>query len=176
MPHTVGNTLLRIMRPSALRELRNSSRKSGEEIMQWCDKLFTVCGSISTLGAGFTFTAIVNAIDEPPPGSRFDKVQVRKFLALSWLLFLLSLGYATTAAVLFSFHGKAIERSYNTHSRKAHLGLWVVVAGQQLLILAAVAVSTLAVMTYVDGVGVAGEIFTGLFAALISVLWLDQSM
>jgi len=165
----MGNTL-------SFRELRNGSRKTGEEIMQWCDKLFSACGSIATLGAGFTFTAIVNTIDDPPPGSRFDKLQVRRFLALSWLLFLLSLGYATTAAVLFSFHRKTIETSYNTNSRKTHLGLWVVVAGQQLLILAAIAVSALAVMAYVDGVGVAGEIFTGLFVTLISILWLAQSM
>jgi hypothetical protein len=91
-------------------------------------------------------------------------------------MFVLSLGYSAMAAVLLSFHRNLFTDLYDSKSRKVHFGLWVVVAGQQLLILAAFAVSALAVMAYVEDVGIAGEVLTVLFAIIISGLWLLQSM
>ncbi|KAJ9493302.1 hypothetical protein H2202_011239 [Exophiala xenobiotica] len=64
---------------------------------------------------------MLGSLDEPPSHSRFDKKQVRRLLAISWLMNLFA-------------------DLYDSKSRKEHFGLWIVVAGQQLLILAAFAV------------------------------------
>jgi hypothetical protein len=156
--------------------IRKLTKRKGADILEWFYNLFTACGGIATLGAGFTFAALMSGLEEPGSDSRFDKAQVQMLLGLSWLLFLLSLGYATAASTLFTFYAPLIEASYDKKSRTTHSFLWVVVALQQLLLLAAVSVSALAVMAYVEFVGWLAMGFTGFFALSISLLWLGQSM
>jgi hypothetical protein len=155
-----------------LTHIRKLTKRKGADILEWFHNLFTAYGSIATLGAGFTFATLMSGLEEPGSDSRFDKAQVRMLLALSWLLFLLSLGYATAASTLFTFYAPLIEASCDDNSRTTHSFLWVVAALQQLLLLAAVSVSALAVMAYVEFVGWLAVGFTVFIALSMGLLWL----
>ena len=159
-----------------LARVRKLTKREGADLLEWFQGLFTACGSIATLGAGFTFATLISGVEDPGPDSRFDKSQVRMLLALSWLLFILSLGYATFVSNLFTFYAPLIKPSYDGNDRTTHSVLWLVVALQQLLLLAAVSVSALAVMAYVESVGWLAVGFTALFALAMGLMWLAQSM
>ncbi|KIW69559.1 hypothetical protein PV04_05429 [Phialophora macrospora] len=72
--------------------------------MEWYDKLCQAVGSIATLGAGFTFTVIVTELAPPDPNdsTREKKDHVRFCLALSWVLFVISLAFASFSGLLFN--------------------------------------------------------------------------
>jgi hypothetical protein len=158
------------------RNLLGLSRKDGAGIVEWSASFFETCGAISTLGAGFTFTTLLGSLDEPPPGSRFDKQQVRRYLALAYLLFAISLGYAAAGATLLSFHSKLVVRWYDTEARKAHFGIWLLIVGQQLLLYAGFAISMIAIMAFVEDVAWAGIAVVLVLLAFVSCWWLLQSM
>lgn len=77
---------------------------TAKQWMDWYDKLCQAVGGIATLGAGFTFTVIVTQLAEPDPNHpNGSKVKhVRFCLALSWVLFVLSLACASFAALVFN--------------------------------------------------------------------------
>jgi hypothetical protein len=158
------------------RNLIGLSRKDGTGIVEWTAHYFETCGALSTLGAGFSFTTMLNSLDEPPPGSRFTKQQVRRYLALAYLLFTMSLGFAVAGATLLSFHSRIVVRWYDTKARKAHAGIWLVIVAQQLLLYGAFAVSMLAVMAYVEDVAWVGVALVLGFLCFVSFWWLFQSM
>jgi hypothetical protein len=72
--------------------------------MEWYDKLCQAVGGIATLGAGFTFTVIVSELAPPDPDDEAQgkKDHVRFCLALSWVLFVISLAFASFAGLLFN--------------------------------------------------------------------------
>lgn len=77
---------------------------TAKQWMDWYDKLCQAVGGIATLGAGFTFTVIVTQLAEPDPDhpNGTKAKHVRFCLALSWVLFVLSLACASFAALIFN--------------------------------------------------------------------------
>ncbi len=77
-----------------------------EQWMKWYNRLCQAVAGIATLGAGFTFTVMVSELADPDAAtaaaSLAKKKRVRFCLALSWVLFVLSLAFASFAALLFN--------------------------------------------------------------------------
>lgn len=144
-----------------------------EEVLTWFDKLFEANLAIGTLGAGFTFSVIVSDLHDPS-SSDFTADQVRKLLALAWLLFVVAIGAACAASLLFTFQRNWFIDFAGHRRRKFATATTSLVL--QLLILAPFMVSGWAVKAYVGDVGLAAFILTGVFAGCAVLIWILQTL
>jgi len=92
--------------------VRPLSKHSGSSVATFFNGLFATIIGIATLGASVTFSYVLSNNVQPPSSSHptFDAAQVQLFLALSWLLFLLALAFASLGSTLLTFfkdHWKA---------------------------------------------------------------------
>lgn len=91
--------------------------EEAERIIKFFDALFTFVIGTAALGAGFTFPTILAKLDPAPTGKFHDSVQ--RFLAISWLLFILALASAGFFASIIGF-GKDFAK-YNWQFGTDHL-------------------------------------------------------
>jgi hypothetical protein len=131
------------------------------------------CIGISTFGASICFTVIVMDLPDPveirkSSPSRlakkihFGRETVREFMAIAWLMFLLTLGFALISQMKLrkSLTGQGVSLRV--------LGL--VLNG---LIISAFMFLSLAVAAYVPDVGMAGVGFLSFFALMIISMWMN---
>ncbi|KAK7894036.1 hypothetical protein LTR67_006737 [Exophiala xenobiotica] len=162
---------------------------SSEEFMNFVEKLFQAVVGVASLGAGFTFTAIVSGLDYPSgvAGSRTQAEQdrsrekVRFYLALSWLLFVCSIGWASFAALVICGSNKprviaSLDRAHwdpRTYWFSTGAGAFkdISVLIAQLLPVAAFGTSAEAVRAYEHDVGVAAIALVALMALTVTAGW-----
>ena len=135
-----------------------------EHTRSWFDGLFQGVIAIATLGAGFTFSVIVDPA-EPTYDREFGRERVRFCLAISWLLFILALGCAAGGASLFKFH------QVITWSVARWVSLLV-----QLLPLAAFMATARAIAAYAGTVGWVSMGIIGAYALILLGFWVVQSL
>jgi hypothetical protein len=148
----------------------DSSKGEGEKVLSWWDSFSKAVIGISTFGASITFSVILSSLPDPVDirststskisrNTKFGRETVRKFLSISWLMFVLALGFAIVSQLMLrkaSGYGKGLKL------------LQVVL---NWLILGAFMFLSLAVAAYVPEVGWVGVGFISFFALLVSVLW-----
>jgi hypothetical protein len=95
--------------------------------------------------------------------TRFTREDVRKFLAIAWLMFVAALGFALISQLLVRR-----SRGYGKALKFLEIVLYA-------LILAAFMCLSLAVAAFVPEVGFAGVGFISFFALMVSTVWLGAS-
>src|SRR2546430_1804302 len=84
--------------------------RRGETVVKFFDSFFPSIIGISTLGASLTFTVI---IPEPPtPKQTFSIEDVRLFLAVAWVLFILALAFAIFCRSWVIFHRDELREGF----------------------------------------------------------------
>lgn len=162
-----------------LQKIKPMSKHSGKSVVTFFNGLFQTIIAISTLGTSVTFSFILSANTElSNPNAYYDQAQVSTFLAISWLLFLLGLAFASLGSTLLTFFRAHWERDWDgDHGRQSQFEVqsYAVLASTLLggLIIAAFVFLCLVVVAYSPVVGWIALAFTGWFGLLIllSVLW-----
>jgi hypothetical protein len=139
--------------------------------LHWWDSFSKGIIGISTFGASITFSVILTDLPDPvavrqlSPSKLSSKVHfgredVRKFLSLSWLMFVLGLGFAIVSQI-------KLQRS-STYGTGLH---WFEITLNG-LILSAFMFLSLSVSAYVPEVGFAGVGFIAFFALVVLCMWM----
>jgi hypothetical protein len=152
---------------------RGHSTYTQHKALHWWDSFSKGIIGISTFGASITFSVILTDLPDPvairalSPSKVADKVHfgteaVRKFLSLSWLMFVLALGFAIVSQIKLQ------------HSSTYGSGLrWLEITLNG-LILSAFMFLSLSVAAYVPEVGFAGVGFISFFAMTVLSMWLKS--
>jgi len=133
---------------------------------------------ISTLGTGITFQVIIQQIESDlnrSPYHTFTRKTARNFLAIAWLLFVISLGIASLAAISLAFTEDRHKYDYSwavSDKRKYERMSSIASAVLLFTMLPAFTFCSLAVTSYCEGAGWAGVAITGVFLVLFFCLWL----
>jgi hypothetical protein len=143
-----------------------------EDILRWFNQLFEATLAVGALGAGFTFSVIVSDLPDPSPDFTVD--QVRRYLALAWLLFVILIAAACVGSLLFSFQRDwFIDFAHSKRRRFVTATTSLVI---QLLIMAPFMVSAWAVEAYVRDVGLAAYVLTLVYGGSAVFLWIMQTL
>jgi hypothetical protein len=125
----------------------------GERVIEGFKEIASLAVVISTVGAGFMFSSILNEIVEPK--SLFTVDRIRLFLVLSWGSFMLSLGLAGFLTLLLIFNSVEVANDWSKHNRWP-IGTFVVCLFMLSAIMVAVILLLLIIMAYEFWVGVLG--------------------
>ena len=92
----------------SLMDIRPMTRHSGLSVSIFFNGLFTTIIGVATLGTSITFSYVLSSDTTTPLGTTaaFSQQQVQEFLAISWLLFLLALAFASLGSTLLTFFKK----------------------------------------------------------------------
>jgi hypothetical protein len=156
---------------------------------------FKAAMAVSTLGAYFTFQIAMQPQAQPlDSDNRFHilhSTTAQLFVALAWVLFLITLGGSAVAALMLSF-GHAMDRSYrytledpsalaaafNSNPRAGLMGwdqeMWgTVSAGVMFLVLlCAFLFCCLALTAFAPAPGIAGIVIIIIFLGVMLTLWI----
>lgn len=162
-----------------LHKIKPMAKHSGRSVTTFFNGLFQTIIAISTLGTSVTFSFILTTSTQlSMPSAYFSETQVAGFLAISWLLFLLALAFASLGSTLLTFFRAHWERDWDgEHGRHSQLEvqLYAVLVSGLLggLIIGAFIFMCLVVVAYSPVVGWVALSFTGWFALVIicAVLW-----
>lgn len=162
-----------------LRQIKPMTKHSGASVVAFFTGLFQTIIAISTLGTSVTFSFILSANTQlGQPSSFFSFQEVLTFLAISWLLFLLALAFASLCSTLLTFFKAHWSRDWDgEHGKHSQFEVqfYAVLASGLLggLIIGAFVFLCLVVVAYVPVVGWIALAFTGWFGLviLVSVLW-----
>jgi hypothetical protein len=141
------------------------------KILRWWDSFSKGIIGISTIGASICFSVIFSALPDPvevravrntslDQKIHFDRETVRKLLSLSWLMFVLALGFAIISQL-------KLRKSTTWGSMLKFLEITL-----NSLVLAAFLCLSLAVAAFVPEVGLAGCGFIGFFSLTVICMWL----
>ena len=144
--------------------------------MKWFDSLFAAVIGISTLGAGFTFGIIFSDPALPSDLNGLYEVEfkdrIRFLLALSWVLFILAIGEASAASLLFS--ATELRDWFLEGWEKDHTGPNVIATlcsfGVQVLRTAAFLVASWAISFYCPLTGWVAFGFCGAFGVFLLLI------
>jgi hypothetical protein len=142
-----------------------------QKALHWWDSFSKGIIGISTFGASICFSVIMTELPDPVPIRQaspskltekvhFGKEAVRKFLSLSWLMFVLALGFAIISQIKLQR-----SREYGSGLRWLEITL-------NGLILSAFMFLSLSVSAYVPEVGFVGVGFISFFALVLIIMWL----
>lgn len=165
------------------------SRHSGQSVTTFFSGLFSTIIGVGTLGSTITFSYVLNNKDSlADTESYFNKAQVQRFLATSWLLFLLDMAFAAIGSTIMTFFRAHWIKDWNgEHGRRSQreVQLYAVVMSALMagLTVAAFIFLCLVVVAYEEVVGWIALGFTCCFGfmMLVSVIyqypwpWKDNS-
>ncbi|EXJ87291.1 hypothetical protein A1O3_04250 [Capronia epimyces CBS 606.96] len=166
----------------SLSRIRPMAKHSGAAVSTWFNGLFTTIIGIATLGASITFSYVLSN-NAPIPPSRtpsFNSKQIQLFLAISWLLFLLALAFASLGSTLLTFfknhwiadwdgiNGKTSQWSVQMYASWASALLGALIIGAFVLL-------CLVVVAYSGVIGWIALGFTGFFGGVILVAVINQT-
>lgn len=116
-------------------KMLNPSNEPGKKVASWLNSLFTVLVALSTLGASVTFSYVVSGIRTPTTTkSGFSNGEYETFMALSWLLFILDLAFATLFSTLLAFYqDQAVAHWQSTNKVARSYIQWSATAATALL-------------------------------------------
>lgn len=162
-----------------LQEIRPMAKHSGRSVVTFFTGLFQTMIAISTLGTSVTFSFILTSNTElGNPSGYYKQSQVATFLAISWLLFLLNLAFASLGSTLLTFFKAHWVRDWDgEHGARSQLEVqfYAVLISGLLggLIVGAFIFLCLVVVAYSPIVGWIALAFTGWFGLIIavSVVW-----
>lgn len=162
-----------------LDEIRPMAKHSGKSVVTFFTGLFQTMIAISTLGASVTFSFILTSTTEMgSPSAYYHQSQVATFLAISWLLFLLNLAFASLGSTLLTFFKAHWIRDWDgEHGKRSQLEVqfYAVLTSGVLggLIVGAFIFLCLVVVAYSPVVGWIALAFICWFGLIIavSVLW-----
>lgn len=162
------------------------------EWMDWYSQLFAAVVGISTLGAGFTFTIVFSGIEAPQSiKDKNDeaaeikaKETIRTWLAVSWMLFVFSIGLTSTVALLLSEAKGQIVAKIKRMDAEDRNWIWdpmlllvlILIALVQCLPIVAFLASAEALRQYHNRIGLATLVGTGVAGALIVFSWCFQNL
>jgi hypothetical protein len=150
---------------SCLPRIKSITQHSGISVAAWFKALFQIVIALSTLGASVTFSYILSDFKDP----RFiwSKPVVQTYIAVSWVLFLLALAFASLASTLLNFFQGHAVRDWDgmDKRRKTVMQCYASVTCLVLygLIIAAFVVMGLVVTAYTPVVGWVAIGFTAVF-------------
>lgn len=154
------------------RKASKSKQLIGEEIVSFLEFLFRSIVAISSLGASLTFNLLGGQLGV---AVRYTDLQIRRFLALSFLCFLVDLGLAAfSAVILYNRRGQAVR---GLNGRSSVTWQWLVIAytgALQFIGLTAFVFIALVVVAYAPAVGWVVFGFTAFFAVVVSVIVVHQ--
>lgn len=139
--------------------------------------LFSAVIGISTFGASITFGRVLSG--EATPVEEYPEREIRYFLSLAFLLFLVALGTSSFLAVGLQLNRKSIRTGLHSHGRRRVLWTGVTMAASGLvqgLIFAAFVFLSLALRAYAEAVGKASLVITSVFAVLAFLFILGQTI
>lgn len=162
-----------------LYKIKPMAKHSGQSVVTFFNGLFQTIIAISTLGTSVTFSFILTSnTDLSRPNAYYNQAQVATFLAISWLLFLLALAFASLGSTLLTFFKAHWTRDWDgEHGRTSQVEVqFYAVLASGLLggqIIGAFIFLCLVVVAYSPVVGWIALAFTGWFGLIIlmSVLW-----
>jgi hypothetical protein len=142
-----------------------------DKVLRWWDSFSKGIIGVSTIGASICFSVIFSELPDPVAIRQihdtaiskkitFDRETVRKFLSLSWLMFVLALGFAIISQL-------KLRKSTSWGS-----GLKALEITLNSLVLTAFIFLSLAVSAFVPEVGLAGVGFLSFFALTVISMWL----
>jgi hypothetical protein len=155
-----------------------------EEWINWYDKLLQAIIGVSTLGAGFAFAVIMSGTDARDKADK-SLQNVRYFMSISWLLFVLSLGWASFTTLIINVNKRWFMYNFDRvlwYDKNNHLfssyasflaGTMTLVA--QLFPIAAFVVSAKAVQVYYDEVGRWAVGLISSIGFVLIVFWVFQN-
>lgn len=148
-----------------------------QQWLDWYAQLFSAIIGIAVLGAGFTFGLIFSELQTP---SKNDKLYVRRCIAASWMLFVLSLGWASLTALVLS-----VNRTFALKRFGTGMGLWrevipicftISILLGQLLPVGAFVASAEAMRQYHNGLGITTLALLGVIGVIVILAWMGQNM
>lgn len=166
----------------SLSHIRPMAKHSGASVSTFFNGLFTTTIGIATLGASITFSYVLSS-NISVPGSMnptFDQEQVKDFLAISWLLFLLTLAFGSLGSTLLTFfknHWIADWDGINGKTSQWTVQMYAVVASGLLgsLIISAFVLLCLVVVAYSASIGWIALGFTAFFGLIILLAVINQA-
>ncbi|KAK5939503.1 hypothetical protein PMZ80_007881 [Knufia obscura] len=151
-----------------------------QQWLDWYGQLFSAVIGIAVLGAGFTFSLIFSSLEQP---FKHNEAYVRKCIAASWMLFVLSLGWASFLALLVSVNRtrtlKEIaskENWYNLNECPLLFFLTPSILISQLLPVGAFIASADAMRQYHNRLGIATLTMVSLVGVAATGAWAGQNM
>ncbi|RMZ91079.1 hypothetical protein DV736_g1683, partial [Chaetothyriales sp. CBS 134916] len=158
----------------------HKSKHSGASVVTFFTGLFQTILGIATLGASISFSYVLSNTQQPSPtDTNFTTQQVQLFLAVSWLLFLLALAFASLGSTLLTFFKTPWQKDWDGlqgSTRQLRVQVYAVGASAIMgtLIIAAFCLLCLVVVAYTPIVGWIALGFTGLFAIIIYIAIINQ--
>lgn len=158
-----------------LQEIRPMAKHSGKSVVTFFTGLFQTMIAISTLGTSVTFSFILTGNTQlGNPTGYYREGQIVTFLAISWLLFLLNLAFASLGSTLLTFFKAHWVRDWDgEHGIRSQLEvqLYAVLVSGLLggLIVGAFVFLCLVVVAYSPVVGWIALGFTSWFGLIIAV-------
>ena len=146
--------------------------------VDWWNSLFQAVIAISVLGAGFTFTIIFSDIAIPRGGiSRIH--YVRSCLIASWMLFVMSVAWASFASVVLVVNKthvlNALAGGKKWYESVVLCAVTIAVLMQMMLPVGAFLAAAEAVRSYHNGFGIASLSMIGLIGFLMMLGWIMQN-
>ena len=164
-----------------LTHVRPMAKHSGSSVSTFFNGLFTTIIGIATLGASITFSYVLSNNTQPPSSRTptFNQEQIQQFLAVSWLLFLLALAFASLGSTLLTFfknHWIADWDGVNGATSQWSVQIYAVFAAGVMggLTIAAFSLLCLVVVAYSAAVGWIALGFTAFLGVVIIVTVVHQ--
>lgn len=146
--------------------------------VDWWNSLFQAVIAISLLGAGFTFTIIFSDITAPY-GDEGKVQHVRTCLIASWMLFVMSVAWASFASVILAVNKthvlNALASGKKWYKSIVLFGITVAVLVQMVMPVGAFLAAAEAVRMYHNGFGIATLAMVGLIGLLMIIGWALQN-
>lgn len=166
----------------ALTHIRPMAKHSGSSVSTFFNGLFTTIMGIATLGASITFSYVLSNNTSTPRGKNptFTVDQIQLFLAISWLLFLLAVAFASLGSTLLTFfksHWIADWDGLNGRTSQCSVQMYAVFASGLMgaLIIGAFMLLCLVVVAYSTIVGWVALGFTAFFGVIILLAVINQA-
>ena len=154
---------------------QKDQKDDGKAIVEWFGKLFDHIITIGSLGAGFSFVAVLSPLQEGVDERDFSRSTVNNLLAGSWLCFVLSVTCSIFLSSLFDFNKEWLETAVTARTRKSHSLLGAASFVVQALVLTGFLMASLAISAVSRVVGWTAVGFTGFFMLVLTLLFLVQA-
>lgn len=166
----------------SLSRIQPIAKHSGSSVSTFFNGVFTSSIGVATLGASITFSYVLSNNNNIPPSRNpfFTTTQIQQFLATSWLLFLLTLAFASLGSTFLTFfkgHWIADWDGLNGRTSQQSVQMYAVCSSGLLggLIIGAFVLLCLVVVAYSEVVGWIALGFTTFFGLVIAVAVLGQA-
>jgi hypothetical protein len=166
----------------SLGRIQPMAKHSGESVATFFNGLFATIIGIATLGASITFSYVLQPSSNSPPHTHthnFSPHTIQLFLAISWLLFLLALAFASSFSTLLTFFKNHWKQDWDgLHGKTSQVTAqwYAVIASATMggLVVGAFICLCLVVVGYQPVIGWTALGFTSCFGLLITCSVLYQ--